>query len=54
MNTTMLTRVRKHFVHDMVPREIARANQRKWVRAVRMLGSNWLLHPSNATQRKTS
>ena len=43
MKTEMLKRVRRLFNVDYVPREINRANQRKWVRSVRMLGSNWLL-----------
>ena len=43
MKTTMLRRVRRLYNVDYIPREINRANQRKWVRSVRQLGSNWLL-----------
>lgn len=43
MNTRMLRHVRKLFNVDYMPREINRANQRKWVRSVRQLGSRWLL-----------
>ena len=43
MNTTMLTRVRRHFVHAMAPRHVQRHNMRAWVRSVRQLGSRWLI-----------
>lgn len=43
MKTTMLRRVRRLYNVDYIPREINRANQRKWVRSVRQLGRNWLL-----------
>jgi hypothetical protein len=43
MKTTMLRRVRRLYNVDYIPREINRANQRKWVRSVRLLGRNWLL-----------
>jgi hypothetical protein len=43
MNTRLLTKVRTHFNCDLVSREQNRSNQRKWVRAVRMLGDRWLL-----------
>ena len=43
MKTTMLRRVRRLYNVDYIPREINRANQLKWVRSVRQLGSNWLL-----------
>lgn len=43
MNTHMLRHVRQLFNVDYVPREINRANQRKWVRSVRTLGNRWLL-----------
>jgi hypothetical protein len=35
--------VRRLFNSNLVPREINRANQRKWVRAVRELGDKWQL-----------
>lgn len=50
MNTSMLTRARKHFMHDLAPEHIARANIRKWVRSLRMLGTKWLLHPANSVE----
>lgn len=43
MKTRMLRRVREMFNTDLVPSHINRANQRKWVRAVRRLGDRWLL-----------
>lgn len=43
MNTDMLRLARRLYNVDYVPREINRANQRKWVRSVRLLGSRWLL-----------
>ncbi len=43
MNTTMLRRVRRHFVHPMARAHIQRANMRAWCRAIRMLGDKWLL-----------
>lgn len=46
MNTRMLKHVRSLWDVDYIPREINRANQRKWVRSVRTLGDRWLLaHP---------
>lgn len=50
MNTSMLTRVRKHFASGIT--NIDRHNQRQWVKSVRFLGTKWLLHPEN-TVRKT-
>lgn len=41
MNTKYLTMVRKHFSSDFVSREVNRNYARKWVRMVRLLGSNW-------------
>lgn len=41
MNTKFLTMARRHFNSDFVPREINRANARKWVRCLRMLGAKW-------------
>ena len=43
MKTEMLTRVRKHYCHDMAPVNTQRHNIRQWVRSVRMLGDKWLL-----------
>jgi hypothetical protein len=43
MNIDQLKRVRRLYNTDYMPREINRANQRKWVQAVRMLGEKWLL-----------
>lgn len=43
MNTKMLKVVRRLWNVEGVPRQINRANARKWVRAVRRLGSRWLL-----------
>jgi hypothetical protein len=43
MNIDQLKRVRRLYNTDYMPREINRANQRKWVAAVRMLGEKWLL-----------
>lgn len=51
MNITMLTRVRRHYNCPMAPRHINRSNQRKWVKSVRQLGTNWLLHPANNTKK---
>lgn len=43
MNTSMLKRVRRHFNSPFVPEAVNRANRRKWVRSVRLLGEKWLL-----------
>ena len=43
MNTTILKRARLHFNSEFVPMSINRANRLKWVRSIRMLGSNWLM-----------
>lgn len=43
MKTHMLTRARSLFNVDYMPPEVNRANQRKWVRSVRLLGDKWLL-----------
>jgi hypothetical protein len=42
MNTTRLAQARRLYNSDLAPREVNRANQLKWVRSIRMLGSNWL------------
>lgn len=51
MNTTYLKTLRSYFFNDLAPREISRANMRKWVASVRRLGNKWLLHPANAPVR---
>lgn len=43
MNTQALKHVRELWANPLAPREINRANQRKWVRAIRQLGNRWLL-----------
>ena len=43
MDATMLRRARKLWTADFMPPEVNRANQRKWIRSIRMLGSKWLL-----------
>lgn len=43
MNTSLLKLARKNFCSAWVPREINRANQRKYAVAVHRLGSRWLL-----------
>lgn len=50
VNTTLLRRARRHFVHPMAPRNVQRHNIRQWARAVRMLGDKWLL--SQPVERK--
>ena len=50
MKTHMLKRARTLFNVDYMPPEINRANQRKWVRSVRLLGDKWLL--ATYVQRK--
>lgn len=39
----LLRRARKLYNSEYAPSHINRANQRAWVRAVRALGSRWLL-----------
>ena len=43
MNVKLLIRARSHFVHDMAPRDLQRANMKKWVASIRMLGDKWLM-----------
>ena len=43
MNTKMLRHVRQLWNVPHVSQEINRANQRKWIRSVRLLGDKWLL-----------
>jgi hypothetical protein len=42
MNAKMLRRVRQLWNSPLVTREINRANQRKWIRQVRILGDKWI------------
>lgn len=50
MKTTLLRRLRRHFVHDMAPKHTQRHNILAWVRSVRFLGDRWLLaKPLNFT-----
>lgn len=44
MNVSLLRRARHHFVHDLVPLHIQRANMRKWIRSIRMLGDKWVMY----------
>lgn len=50
MNTKMLRHVRQMWSTTYIPAEINRANQRKWIKAVRQLGDKWLL--AQHVQRK--
>lgn len=50
MNTRALRHVRELFNSPWVPAHVNRANRRKWVRSVRLLGSHWLL--AQPIQRK--
>lgn len=43
MNTRMLVKARELFSVDYIPQQINRANQRKWIRSIRLLGDKWLL-----------
>jgi hypothetical protein len=43
MNVKMLKRVRELYNVDYISHEENRANQRKWVKSIRMLGDKWLL-----------
>lgn len=43
MNTKMLKLARRLWNVDYLPKDINRANARKWVRSVRILGDKWLL-----------
>ena len=43
MNTTYLTRARRHFFHPHVPRHTAVHNARQWVRMIRILGDRWIM-----------
>jgi hypothetical protein len=52
MNTNALKHVRKMWNNPLAPANINRANQRKWVQAIRKLGDRWLL--AQPIERKTS
>jgi hypothetical protein len=43
MKTKLLVIVRKRWSNPDLPREVNRAYQRKWVKSLRLLGSNWQL-----------
>ena len=51
MNTNMLIKVRQLFNVDYVPRSTNRHNQLQYVKALRQLGSKWLIHKDNEVQR---
>ena len=43
MNTTLLTTARRLWCVSHVNRATQRANMRKWVRSVRLLGNRWVM-----------
>jgi hypothetical protein len=43
MNVRMLRHVRQMWNVPHVSQDINRANQRKWIRSVRLLGDKWLI-----------
>ena len=43
MKTQTLKHVRQLWSNPLAPQSINRANQRKWVKAIRQLGDRWLL-----------
>jgi hypothetical protein len=51
MNITMLKKVRELYNVDYIPYHENRANQRKWIRSVRMLGDKWLLKQQQKRNR---
>ena len=51
MNTQMLIKVRQLFNVEYVPRSTNRHNQLQYIKAIRLLGDKWLIHPNNKTQR---
>jgi hypothetical protein len=51
MNITLLTKVRKLFCVDYVPTSTNRHNQLQYIKALRILGDKWLIHPDNKIQR---
>jgi hypothetical protein len=55
MDIKFLSTARRLFNVDYVPREINRANQRKWIRSVRALGDKSLLAKQvNRTEEKAN
>ena len=42
MKTNLLKRARELWNVSYIPREMNRANQRKWIRALRIVGDKWL------------
>jgi hypothetical protein len=51
MNIALLTKVRHLFNVDYVPRSTNRHNQKQYIKAIRLLGDKWLIHPDNKIQR---
>jgi hypothetical protein len=51
MNTIMLIKVRQLFNVDYVPRHTNRHNQRQYIKAIRNLGSKWLIHQDNRKEK---
>ena len=51
MNITLLTKVRKLFNIDYVPRSTNRHNQKQYIKAIRLLGDKWLIHQNNRIQK---
>lgn len=51
MNIALLTKVRKLFCVDYVPRSTNRHNQMQYIKALRILGDKWLTHPNNQVQK---
>ena len=52
MNTTRLAQARRLFDSPFTSREVNRANQRKWVHSLRLLGDKWLLATPISRQHK--
>lgn len=43
MKTRLLVAARRNYNSDLVSRELNRLNQLKWARAVKRMGSKWVL-----------
>lgn len=43
MNTSYLTRARRHFCHPGATRSQQRHNASSWVRMIRLLGDKWVM-----------
>lgn len=54
MNTKMLVKARQLFSVPYMPPEINRANQRKWIRSIRILGDKWVLAKHIEIERKSN